>query len=308
MSKKIKIIGAIVISVIVLIIFFVVISASRSKLGGSLTQMSSFGNNFKSDSSMMMAESLDAVASSSLSSRGGVNITRKLSTQADKKIVKNGNLNLKVDKVDEAVSEISVIVKSNSGSIFSSNFYQPRSNVKNGSLTIKVPVRNFEKTFQEIKEVASLVIQESTSGKDVTEQYIDLQAQLKNRQAEKESYLKFLDVTEKIEDNLKVTTEIYRVQGIIETIQGQIKYLASQTDMSTITASITEDSNISVVSSWRPVQVVKNSFNQLIKNLQGSVDFLIGFIIIALPALIFWVIILFVIYLIGKKAYLKIKK
>jgi len=310
MSKKIKIIGAISISITVLIIIFVVISASKSMLEGSTSQMSSFGgNDYESDSGMMMEESLDSVVLSPASSKGGVNITR---TQTDKKIIKNGSLNLKVDKVDEAVNEIDNIAKMNSGSVFSSNFYQSKANVKSGSLTIKVPVINFEKTFKEIKGVASLVIRESTSGKDVTEEYADLQAQLNNKKIEEGTFLKILDNSGKIADILMVTKEVSRVRGEIERLQGRIKYLSSQTDMSTITASISEDSNITVVASWRPIQVIKGSFNRLIKNIQGLLDFLIRFIIIAIPILIILAIIIFgillLIYKIGKKIYLKIMK
>ena len=55
---------------------------------------------------------------------------------------------------------------------------------KSGTITIKVPVANFEKAFAQLKKVASLVVRESTSGQDVTEQYVDLQARLKNKQEE----------------------------------------------------------------------------------------------------------------------------
>lgn len=226
----------------------------------------------------------------------------------DKKIIKNGNLSLKVDDTDASSAKISAIARSNSGEVFASNFYQSGNNVKSGTLTVKVPVAFFEKTFGEIKGVASLVISESTTGQDVTEQYTDLRAQLVNAQAEEQSFIKILDQAVKIDDVLAVTRELARVRGTIERLEGSMKYLESQTDMSTIVISLTENQNIVVSdSSWRPLQVMKDSVNALITGLQGFVDFVIRFIVTVLPFLIIWGVIIWGVYKIGRKIYQKIK-
>ena len=227
--------------------------------------------------------------------------------QIGKKIIRNGNLTLKVDNTDDAARKITEIVNNNNGEVSSSNFYRSANNAKNGTIAVKTPVNNFDKTFTEIKEVASLVVRESTSSQDVTEQYIDLQAQLKNRQAEEQSFVKILDQAQKIQDILEITAQLARVRGNIEQLQGKIKYLESQTDMSTISIALSEDANITVVDSWRPWQVVKDSFNSLAKGLQGFANLLIRFFIILLPLLVIWVIIIWVVYRIGKKIYFKIK-
>lgn len=225
----------------------------------------------------------------------------------EKKIVKNGDLSLKIDNVDATVKRITEIARGDGGEIFASNFYQSGKNVKSGVLTVKVPVANFEKTFAEIKSVANLVIRESTSGQDVTEQYADLKAQLTNSQAEEQSFLKILAQAQKIDDVLAVTREVSRVRGEIEQLQGSIKYLESQTDMSVISVSLTEDVNITVVDSWRPLQVAKEAVNSLVKEIQGFVDFIIRLLIVGLPLLLLWVVLLGAVYLAGKKIFFKIQ-
>jgi hypothetical protein len=114
-----------------------------------------------------------------------------------------------------------------------------------------------------------------------------------------------LDQAVKIDDVLAVTRELSRVRGSIEQLQGRIKYLESQTDMATITINLTENQNITVVDSWRPFQVIKDSVNALIQNLQGLIDFIIRFIVILLPLLLIWGVIIWGVYKIGRKAYLK---
>jgi hypothetical protein len=225
----------------------------------------------------------------------------------DKKIIKNGDLSLKVNSVDDASQKISNIAKNNGGEVASSNFYQTAANLKSGTVTVKVPVANFEKTFEDLKKVATLVVQESTSGQDVTEQYTDLQAQLKNKQAEEQQYLNIMGQAQKISDILEVTAQLSQVRGEIERLQGRIKFMDSQTDMSSISISLTEDSNITFSDSWRPWQVVKETFNGLVKDVQKFVNFLIVLIIQVIPVLVLYLLIFYVIYRIGRKIYLKVK-
>lgn len=225
----------------------------------------------------------------------------------DKKIIKNGSLDLKVSSADDASRKISDIAKNNGGEVFSSNFYQTAKKVKSGTITVKVPVANFEKAFSELKKVATLVVRESTSGNDVTEQYADLQGQLKNKQAEEQQFQNILGQAQKISDILEVTQQLSRVRGEIERLQGRIKFMDSQTDMSSITISLSEDENITFADSWRPWQVVKETFNSLVKSVQEFVNFLIVLIIQVIPVLALYLLIFYVVYRIGKKIYLKVK-
>ncbi len=108
-------------------------------------------------------------------------------------------------------------------------------------------------------------------------------------------------------DVLAVTREVSRVRGEIEQLQGSIKYLESQTDMSVISVSLTEDANITVADSWRPIQVAKEAVNLLLKDLQNFVDFVIRLLIVGLPLLLLWAVLLGAVYLAGKKIFFKIQ-
>lgn len=227
---------------------------------------------------------------------------------SDKKIIKNGNLSLKVESTEDAADKVSQISKSQGGEVFSTNFSERIKGQKRGSVTIKVPVDKFEETVESLKKIATQVISEFTTGQDVTEQYADLQAQLKNKKAEEQSFVKILDRAGKIDDVLAVTKQISRVRGEIERLEGRIKYMDSQADMSTITVSISEDVEIAPVStSWRPWQVVKKSFSELIKNSQDFINGLIRFIIVGIPSLIPFLLFLWIVYWGGKKIYKKFK-
>lgn len=226
----------------------------------------------------------------------------------DKKVIKNGNLTIKVESTEEAADKVAQIAKAQGGEVFSTNFSERVKGQKRGSVSIKVPVAKFEETVEALKKIATQVVDEFTTGQDVTEQYADLQAQLKNKRAEEESFVKILDRAGEIDDVLAVTKQIARVRGEIERLEGRIKFMDSQTDMSTIVVNISEDIEIAPVSNdWRPIQVIKKSFSELINNSQDFIDGLIRFIIVGIPSLIPFLIFLAIIYWIGKKIYKKIK-
>lgn len=316
MSKTLKIIGIIVGVFVVLAAAF--ITSQKIMYNSMGTGMSGFGTSRESLQESAPVPSGSAFSnplsfgksSNSLSTSGSSDSSAAQTDlpEADKKIIKNGSLNLKVDNTDKASASISKIAKDNGGEVASSNFRQSGASVKSGYITVKVPVANFEKAFSDLKKVASLVINESTSGTDVTEQYVDLQAQLKNKQTEEEAFTRIMAQAQEISDILAVQTQLSRVRGEIERLQGRIKYLESQTDMSTITINLSEDANISMVDKWRPWQVVKTSASVLVKNVQNFADFVIRLIILVLPVFLLYALLVWVIYGIGKKAYIKFRK
>jgi hypothetical protein len=223
---------------------------------------------------------------------------------ADKKIIKTGSLSLKVEKVETAAESIANIAKLYQGDIYNSNFSESSRGTKSGYLSVRVPNLNFDKVFGEIKEVATQVASESTNAQDVTEQYVDLEARLKNKKAEEESFANLLSRWGKVEEVLSVTRELARVRGEIEQLEGQKRYLDAQTDMSTITVYLSEDAEIKpVAADWRPWQVVKNSVREFLDNSQDFINGLIRFVVVVLPMLLIYVLIIWILYFIGRRIY-----
>lgn len=318
--EKVKI-KKIIIAIAVIFIVIVAIMAALKSMTGSSRQIGKYdssGNfNLSSGSALPEAsmspgfngtgdesfssDSAKQMASSSLASQTELPAT-------EKKIIKNGSLTLKVANADNAANDIASIAKNNGGEVFSSNFYETADNVKSGTITVKIPVANFEKTFSELKKVSNLVVRESTSGQDVTEQFVDLQSRLNNKQEEEKAFAGILNRSGSIDDVLKVTRELARVRGEIEVLQGQIKFLASQTDMSVISVNLSEDDNITISDSWRPWQIAKDAVNSLISKIQKFVNFVIVLIITVIPILILYLLLFFIIFVVGKKIYHKFIK
>ena len=227
----------------------------------------------------------------------------------EKKIIKNGSIELKVDSAEEVSDEISKIVKSLGGDVFSSNSRRQSNGNLRGNLTVKIPVDKFDEAMKSIKEVGEKVIFVSVNANDVTMEYIDLEARLNNKKVEEETFKKLLDRTGGLRDILDVTREITNVRSQIDSLEGQLKYMAAQTDMSTINVALTEFVQITTNrDSWKPWRTVTKSLHNLILNSQNFVDGLIKFVIVQLPILIVVTLLILGVYKIGLKIYRKIKR
>ncbi|KKS37057.1 MAG: hypothetical protein UV01_C0014G0002 [Parcubacteria group bacterium GW2011_GWA2_42_14] len=207
-----------------------------------------------------------------------------------RKIIKNGSLSIFVKKVDEAVSNIHEIATRLSGFVASSQIYDSSGGVKSGSITVRVPASNFDSVLTEIKKIAVRVDKESVNAQDVTEQYIDLESQLRNLRAEEVQYLEIMKRAYTVQDTLNVAQRLSDVRGRIERIQGQLQYLSQQIDMSTISVTINADADIKIFGiQWRPIFVVKQSFRGMLEEITGYIDWMIWFIF-SLPVIVLWVV------------------
>ncbi|MFH1253583.1 MAG: DUF4349 domain-containing protein [Candidatus Uhrbacteria bacterium] len=220
--------------------------------------------------------------------------------EVDQKIIKTGYLDLVVDAVDETVVKITALASGKGGYIQSSSVYERENGTKYGTVAIRIPATEFENSLTDIKKLATAINTESASGQDVTEQYTDLEARLKNAQAQETEYLEILKKAVTVNDILAVQSYLGETRGQIESLQGQIKYLSNLTSYSTITVSLSEEPTINLpTKEFRPWTAVKEAAQSLVAVAQTLFITLIWLVILGggifLPIIIGLVIIVLVI-------------
>jgi hypothetical protein len=223
-------------------------------------------------------------------------------------VVREGNLALRVDNAGDAAEKIRGIAEWYGGYVVSSNLYENPDGMTNGSITVKVPSAEFVPAMAGIKDLATIVVRESVSSDDVTEQYADLEARLANKRAEEGAFQKILLSADDTDDVIKITREIARVRGEIEQMEARKRFMDSQIDMSSVFVSLSEDQKISFADSWRPWQEVKDSASRLLGSLQGLVSFFIVFAVWFVPMAILWLGILGGGFWVGRMIWKKKKK
>lgn len=108
-----------------------------------------------------------------------------------------------------------------------------------GTVTVRIPVENFDDTLAEISEIGER-ISLSMSSQDVTEEYVDLESRLRHWQAVEAFHLELLDRAQTVEEALKVQAQLSQIQLTIEQIQGRLRYLSSRTEFATLSVFMTE--------------------------------------------------------------------
>lgn len=226
-----------------------------------------------------------------------------------RKVIKTGSLSLLVKKAEDVAGQIRELAARLGGFIADSRIYEVSANVKSGSVVIRVPADRFDEALDGVKKLAVKVERENVSASDVTEQFIDLEAQLKNLRAEEAQYLEIMKRAYTIEDTLKVSERLSSVRGRIEQIQGQLQYLSRQIDMATITVSLTAEADLEVFGlRWRPLFVVKQALRDMLSGLTSYTDALIRFVF-RLPVILLWLatilVILFGVWKLGRRIWLR---
>jgi hypothetical protein len=180
----------------------------------------------------------------------------------DRKIVKNGNMTLEVNDITVAMTGVAAIAKDLNGYVVSSN-KQGDKDITYGQISIRVPSDRFDEAFDKLRKLAVNVPNESTNSQDVTEQYTDLQAQLRNYEATEAQYLELLKKAEKVEDILAVQRELSNVRGQIEQVKGRILYLERTSDMGLIDVNLQKVKPIGGTA-WSALEILKSAARGLV--------------------------------------------
>lgn len=153
--------------------------------------------------------------------------------------------------------------------------------------TIRIPVETFETFLVEVARLGELERNTRTS-QDVSEQFYDIEARVKNKQVEEAQLLKLLEErTGALEDVLKVEAELSRVRGEIEQHQGRLRVLTNLTALTTVTLSIRERDTFQP-----PPPVVASFPTRVSRTFEASLRRLIEFgqeVILLLVSWVVWI-------------------
>lgn len=246
-----------------------------------------------SESAAMNAPAMaDAEASAGQQATDGAGESRQ--------VIANANISLVVADAATALSGVEQIVTDLDGYVADMDLSKGRydeSDVLRGSLTLRVPSSGLEEALDLLQALATDVNYLNVNRQDVTDQYSDLDAQLRNLRATETELLALLtEVRErpnaKVEDILAVHRSLTQIRGEIETLQGRKNLLDNQIDFSTIWVELIPDSVFRpiVEEPWSASGPVRNSLRALVATLQGLLTALIWAVLYLTPLLLVFLI------------------
>ena len=219
-------------------------------------------------------------------------------------VIYQADLQLRVKKFEQILQTIEEQVVKYGGYISESNVSKDGVEQVSGSITVRIPQKNFQAFLRDAEGQAAEVLQRNITGTDVTEEYVDLESRLKSKRVVEERLTSFMESAQKTEDLLKISADLAAVQEEIETIQGRMKYLENQTTLSTIHISLYENKvfvpnlDDEDLNTW---DKTKKQFMKSTNMLLGAISGLIVFILGNLPILLILAVVAVLIYLYIKK-------
>lgn len=199
----------------------------------------------------------------------------------DRKIVKTADVTLKVGKgtLKDQIKSIMNIAERFGGYTASSSITSSRETEPpvvseqpiSGVVTVRVPAKKFNQTINEIGRLG-VVTSQSTGSSDVTSEYVDLEAQLKQSESVEKAMLELLNKAQTVEQILAVRDKLTAIQTQIEQLKGRLKLMKDQADFSTITVNLYEPEGLKISErDWGLIKALKEAIYRFVDTINGII-------------------------------------
>ena len=198
----------------------------------------------------------------------------------NRKIEINSNFSLLVKDVTETVEMIKERTLFMAGYMVNTNISRTEFG-ENAVLQIRVPPEKVEEISKYIRGIAVKVVSENVDGRDVTDEYIDIERRLGDLETQRARMLAMLDKATTVNEMLTVQQALDQIQDQIDSYKGQLLYMDGTTKTSKLTIYISTDElglPYTPTQSWRPEVIFRQAVRSMLGTLQNAGSFVIWFV------------------------------
>lgn len=202
---------------------------------------------------------------------------------SERKVIYQADLSLEVQDFEDAILLIQEQLTKRQGYIVESNRYQSGEADIYGTMVVKVPNEDFNSFLDEVENVGISLLERRIAGTDVTEEYIDLEARLRSKQAVEERLFLFLENASATEDLLKISKDLASIQQEIEQIKGRMHYLDNNVNYATVTINLHEKTiNISTLHNTENFNTWIKAKSLFMSTINGLLSFFSSLIVLTI--------------------------
>jgi uncharacterized protein DUF4349 len=209
-----------------------------------------------------------------------------------RKVIQNAEMTIETDKPSEGQQKIGVIAEKHGGFVVISESKHNEAASQNVASTVvnvvvRVPAQKFQTALDEIRAVGGRILHEKSSGQDVTEEYIDLEARIRTKRALEAQFLEIMKQARKISDAMEVQTQLAEVRTEIERLEGRRRFLENQSALSTINVTLHTPTPVVAAATRGFVYDLKAAFGDGMDIGAGIFLGIIQFVIVMIPVTLF---------------------
>ncbi|HAW71338.1 MAG TPA: hypothetical protein DCY84_05910 [Firmicutes bacterium] len=219
-----------------------------------------------------------------------------------RKIIRTAQVTIETSAVEETCNRIEMLAASFGGYVQQSSIRRNTSDPDpdnpdseerlSGNVQIAVPSEMFDQILSQLPDLGK-VLHKNVSGQDVTEEFVDLEARLKNWRSQEDQLNLIMTKARNVEEILAVQNELGRVREEIERLTGRLQYLQRRTDFSDIYFAVVAPGNEQDDAAPSPFI---EALRRLGRQLWDSVAGLLAFIVTVTP----WIAFAVLIFLVGR--------
>ncbi len=160
--------------------------------------------------------------------------------KAARMIIYTATLRITVEDFGKAEQQLTELLASHKAYVVQSELSGAPGSPRSGHWKVRVPVEQFD-AFRTAAAKLGELERSNVDSQDVTEEFFDLKARIKNREADEESLRKLYEKTDgKMESILAVRRELQNIRLEIEREQGRLNLLQKLTEMTAVTVYLNE--------------------------------------------------------------------
>lgn len=236
-----------------------------------------------------------------------LNVGQEAAGQDEQLVVKKASMTVVAADPVAAADRIRELADS-AGGYISEMRREDDGSMKRASTRVRVPAAAFDAMRDSIRRLAIRVEGEKVETSDVTKEYIDLTASIRNMRAEEAQLLAIMQRSGKMSEILEVAKHLADVRGRLEKAQGEEQYLAHKVRMSTIDVVLAREQDVKVFGlNWRPLYRLKLATMEGLQGIANYVDSMV-FLALRLPAVLLWILTFVLLGAGGWRVFLRLRK
>jgi len=161
----------------------------------------------------------------------------------DRKIVYTAQLDLVVKNLDAAEKQADELLSAGGGRLISSESRGDAGSKRTASFRLEVPVAKFRAFVSGLRQLG-VPERDKVESSDLTAEYVDIQARVKNMKAEEDNLIKLLaERARSVEESLAIRRQIQPLREQIEVAEGRQKFIEGRAALSTVMLNLREEAN-----------------------------------------------------------------
>ncbi len=209
------------------------------------------------------------------------------SASQEREFVRTASLDMIVKTPSATAQKVIVLAQAAGGFLVTSNI-NGGADATSAALTVRVPAAKFDEVSTQIRNLGLRVENESVEAQDVTRQYVDQGARLRNLRAQEQQYLGILRKAGTVKDTLEVSDKINEVRGAIEERQAEFEALSKQVETIALNLTLRSEADARVFGlNWRPLYQLKIAAREGIEGLGDYASSMAAFVFY-LPTVLLW--------------------